>query len=219
MVRSPWPGDPNPLVCLMSLRRKIKRRGQAPEQVLEIVYEPLPQGQRQPVSRELREELPRLHALMQDDPGAAVTELRAWIAREPNPMLFNWLGLAFGALDDIPAVEETIRENYRRNPQYLFARVNHAELCLRDGDLAGALEAFGGSFDLRRLIGGRNRVHVSEAAAYLYVVGLYHLKAGDLAEAQKTYEMLEEVAPGERATERLRQLLRPPLGDLFSRSR
>jgi hypothetical protein len=72
-----------------------------------------------------------------------VTELLAWIAREPNPMLFNWLGMAYGVLGDVEAVRETVRENYRKNPKYLFARLNHAELCLRDGDLAGAREALG----------------------------------------------------------------------------
>lgn len=193
----------------------MRRRNRAPQRLYPIVYGPMEQPWVARLAPEVRDALPGLHALVLDDPRAAVTELRAWIEREPLPMLYNWLSGAYDALGDVAAVEETTRENYRSNPQYLFARINYAELCLRDGDLAGALEALGGSFDLRRLIGGRKRVHVSEAAAYPYAVGLYHLKAGDRAEAKKMYGMLEEVAPGERPTQRLRQLLRPGR-DLFS---
>jgi tetratricopeptide (TPR) repeat protein len=191
----------------MSLRRKMRRRSRAPDDLLEIVYEPLPQGQHASMSEELRETLPGLHERMTDDPGAAVPELRAWIAREPNPMLFNWLGMAYGLLGDVEAARETARENYRRNPRYLFARLNHAELCLRDGDLAGALQALGGSLDIHAVLGGRRRAHVSEVAGYFYAAGLYHLASGDRGAAARLYAMLAQVAPEEPATEALGEML------------
>jgi tetratricopeptide (TPR) repeat protein len=194
------------------------RRGKRkPESLLEIVYEPLRHGVHAGLSNDLRDALPRLHTLVHDDPRTAVTELRTWIARESNPMLFNWLGTAYGALGDVEAVRETVRENYRKNPHYLFARLNHAELCLQDDDLAGAREALGESFDIRAVLGGRRRVHVSEVAGYFYAVGLYHVEAGDLDAADRAYDLLAEVAPDERLTEELRRVLRPRLRDLFSR--
>jgi hypothetical protein len=61
-------------------------------------------------------------------------------------MFFNWLSGAYSVLGDVHGVEETVRENYQRNPQYLFARVNYAELCLRDGDPDGAREALAGDW-------------------------------------------------------------------------
>jgi len=195
----------------------MRRRNRVLESFLEIVHEPLRLGWHARLSRELCDAMPTLHALVQDDPHAAVRELRGWIAREPNPMLFNWLGAAYGMLGDVEAVEQTVCENYRRNPKYLFARANYAEVCLRDGDLAGAREALGDSLDIRPLLGGRKRVHVSEVTAYFYAVGLYHIEAGDREAAEKVYEMLDEVAPGEAPTEALRRLLRPRLRDLFFR--
>jgi tetratricopeptide (TPR) repeat protein len=200
----------------MSTKRKL-RRNRAPGRSYEIVYEPMQQAWHARLSPEARDALPRLHALVHDDPRAAVTELRAWIAREPIPMFYNWLGSAYNALGDAEAAKNTVRENYQQNPQYLFARVNHAEICLRDGDLPGALEALGGTLDPRSVLGGRRRIHVSEAAAFFYVVGLYHFKAGDLPAADSTYDLLAEVAPGERCTEALRRLLHPRLRDLFVR--
>jgi tetratricopeptide (TPR) repeat protein len=195
----------------------MRRRGQAAGQLLEIVYGPMNHSWHSRLPRETREALPGLHALVRDDPGAAVTELRAWIAREPLPMFFNWLSGAYSALGDIEGVEKTVRENYERNPQYLFARVNYAELCLRDGDLDGAREALGGGLDIRALLGGRKRIHVSEFTGYFYAVGLYHIKAGDLDAAENIYRILKDAAPDELPTEELRRLLHPRLRDLFVR--
>jgi len=195
----------------------MRRRDRAHARYYEVVYGAIEQPWQARLSKETQEAFPRLHALVLDDPRAAVAELRAWIEREPLPMFFNWLSVAYGALGDTEGVRDTVRENYRRNPQYLFARLNYAELCLRDGELEGALEALGPALDIRRFLGGRRRIHVSEVAGYFYTVAIYHLKTGDRAAAEKIYEMLEEVAPEEGATEDLRRRLYPRLRDLFSR--
>jgi tetratricopeptide (TPR) repeat protein len=201
----------------MSLKRKMRRRSQAAGQLLEIVHGRMDQSWHSRLPRETRDAMPGLHALVYDDPGAAVRELRAWIEREPLPMFFNWLGAAYSALGDTRGAEDTVRENYRRNPQYLFARVNYAELILRDGDLDGALEALGGGLDIRALLGGRKRVHISELTAYFYAVGLYHIKAGDRPAAEHIYGILKDAAPDEIATEELRRRLYPRFRDIFSR--
>lgn len=193
------------------------RRRRSPQRLYEVVYGPFELPWHKRLSKEVRASLPRLHALVHDDPRAAVTELRAWIEREPMPMFFNWLSTALSALGDVQAIEETVRENYRRNPQYLFARVNYAELCLRKEDLPAALEALGTALDIRPFLGGRKRVHVSEFASYFYAVGLYQIQAGDRDAAERVYEMLEEVAPEERTTEELRRRLHPRRRDLFVR--
>lgn len=201
----------------MSSKRKIRRRGQGAGQMLEIVYGAMEQSWHSRLSRETREALPELHALVRDDPRAAVAELGRWIAREPLPVFYNWLGAAYSALGDVQGVEDTVRENYRRNPQYLFARVNYAELCIRDGDLDGAREALGGGLDIRALLGGRKRVHISELMGYFYAVGLYHIEDGDFAAAENIYRILKDAAPDAPAVEELRRRLHPRLRDLFVR--
>lgn len=201
----------------MSNRRKKRGAARMPSGLYEIVHGPMRNKWFAQISQEARDAMPGLHALMQEDPRAAVTELRAWIEREPNPMLFNWLGAALEAVGDKSAAKDVVRENYRRNPGYLFARVNYATICLHEGDLAGVREALGENLDIRPFLGGRKRVHVSEAVAFFYVVALYRLKTGDPETAEKFYETLEAIAPGEPATLDLRRRLRPGLRDLFSR--
>lgn len=200
----------------MSTKRKMRRNGKGAAQLLDIVYGPMEQSWHSRLPRETREAMPALHALVRDDPRAAVRELRAWIAREPLPMFFNWLSAAYSALGDIQGVEDTVQENYQRNPRYLFARVNYAELCIRDGDLDEAREALGG-LNVHALLGGRHRIHISELTGYFYAVGLYHIEAGDLAAAENVYGILKDAAPDDPATEELRRRLHPRLRDLFVR--
>ena len=201
----------------MSAKRKKRRRSQAPAQMLEIVYDAMEHPWHARLSRETRDALPGLHALVLDDPRSAVTELGAWIEREPLPMFYNWLSMAYSALGEVEAVKDVVRENYRTNPRYLFARLNYAELCLDDGDLDGAREALGPGPDIRALLGGRKRVHVSEVAGYYYAVALYHLATGDRDAAEKMYALLEDVAPAEPPTQALRRRLHPRLRDLLFR--
>lgn len=184
---------------------------------MEVVRDPLPQSWHLKLPSDIREAMPRLHALVNEDPRAAVAELRALIEREPSPVFYNWLSAAYSALGDVEALNDVVRENYRRNPQYLFARVNYAELCIHSGDLASAREALGAGFDLRPLLGGRKRAHISEVTGFFYAVGLYHLEAGDLYAAEQAYELLKNVAPDEPPTEELRRMLHPRLRDIFGR--
>jgi tetratricopeptide (TPR) repeat protein len=189
----------------MSTDRKLRRRKRASQKLYEIVYGPLDQLGH--ISSETRSALGRLYTLVRDDPRAAVTELPGWIEREPLPIFYNWLSVAYAALGEFDAVRNTVRENYRRNPRYLFARANYAQQCLRDGDLAGMREALGESLDLRPLLGTRKRVHVSEVAAYFYAVARYHMETGDRPAAESAYELMVEVAWEEPRTRELGRLL------------
>jgi tetratricopeptide (TPR) repeat protein len=201
----------------MSNKRKKRRAPRMPSGLLEIVHGPMRNTWLAQLSQEARDAMPGLHALMREDPRAAVTELRAWIEREPNAMFFNWLSAALETVGEKSAANDVIRENYRRNPGYLFARVGYATICLHDGDLAGVREALGESLDVRALLGARKRIHVSEAVAFFYIVALYRLETGDRETAEKFYQALEEIAPDDPATKDLRRRLRPRLRDLFSR--
>jgi hypothetical protein len=179
----------------------------AQRRAYEVVHGPLDLPWMARASPEAREALSGLHALVLHDPGAAVTPLREWIAREPLPIFFNWLSVAYGALGKAELEAEAVRENYRRNPGYLFARVNYAQQCLREKNLDGMREALGASLEIGPLLGSRKRVHVSEVAAYFYAVALYHLEREDRAAAEKVSRMLSEIAWGEPRTRELGRLL------------
>jgi tetratricopeptide (TPR) repeat protein len=194
------------------LRRTLaRRRDVSPSREadgFEIVYGPLLRHPWQ--TPEMNQRIRRLHHLANTAPAEAVPELLATIERHPEvPIFYNYLAAAYLSLGDDGRAEEVIEENYRRNPDYLFARVNHAEICIRDGDLEGAAEALGGAFDLRALYPDRRQFHVSEVVAFTYAVGLYHLETGDWEAADVCHVLLHRIAPEDRTTDAFCRIMHP----------
>ncbi|HEX8693830.1 MAG TPA: hypothetical protein VF746_15515 [Longimicrobium sp.] len=175
---------------------------------IEIVYDKLHRYDWQ--TPEMDAVITRLHRLANESPREAIPELLRMVERHPHvPLFYNYLAVAYSAVGDHERADETIEENYRRNPDYLFARVNYAELCLRDGDLEGCLQALGERLDLQALYPHRRRFHISELTGFTYAVGLYQLKTGDRDAARSSLELLRLVAPGDRATKALERRLHP----------
>lgn len=97
--------------------------------------------------------------------------------------------------------------NYERNPDYLFARLNHAQFCLLNGRLDEIPIIFGDNFDLKLLYPHRNKFHISEFIGFSAVMIEYFIRIGDLEQAEIRYQMLEQIAPDAPATKKLGQLL------------
>jgi len=194
------------------LRRALARRQNVPfrraAEGYDIVYGPLHRYPWQ--TPELNAQVARLNHLVNEAPAEAIPELVALIERHPDvPVFYNYLSAAYAGVGDDERVDEVIAENYRRNPDYLFARLNHAEICIQDGNLEGAAEALGGSLDLRALYPHRSQFHVSEVVGFTYAVGLYHLKTGNWEAADACHLRLHRVAPGDRTTEAFCRMMNP----------
>ena len=150
----------------------------------------------------------RLHDQAQTQPREAIPELLKWIEEYPDmPLLYNYLGAAYSNSDQLEKAEAMILENYRRNPDYLFARLNYAELCLVRRDYDKVEEIFESKYDLKALYPERTRFHISEVASFMGVVGLYFLEIGKRENAEKYYEILQEIAPDYPVVDKLRARL------------
>jgi hypothetical protein len=145
----------------------------------------------------------RLHGrIIRNDVGPDfVREAEGLVEAYPYaPVFYNYLALAYGSNGQGERTNQVIRDALARFPGYLFARVNHAERAVNDGDLELAEEMLGPEMELRTLYPGRKRFHVSEFTGYYSTVGRYKLARGDRAGALAILAMLAEVAPDESAT-------------------
>ena len=211
----------------MTKRRRKKRtssRGpQDPDTVhivtYEITDEPILDRQYRRLPKKVKDSINRLYESIQNQPLEAIPELLEWIEKYPNvPLFYNYLSVAYSRSGQDQKVEEVIRENYRRNPEYLFARLNYGELCLSKRDYDRIPELFDHKFDLKLLYPKRNRFHISEVMGFMGLFGAYFFEIGDREMAQKYYEFLEQIDPSHVYTRRLRRKLFPgPLRRLLSR--
>lgn len=176
----------------------------------EITSEPLYDRQYKRLPNQVKDAIVRLYQDSQIRPHQAIPELLALIKRYPKlAMLYNYLGIAYSNAGQLEKSEEVIRENYRHNPDYLFARLNYAELYRVQGDYEKIAEIFEHKFDLKLLYPHRKRFHISEVVNFMGLMGLYFFKTGEREAAESHYQILKEIAPGYPMTMLLRRELRP----------
>ena len=162
------------------------------------------------LSRATKTELQRLYQLARTNPRAAAPQLMAALLRYPQvPSIFNYLFVAFSAMGDIKRAEAIVLENLRLHPDYLFARVNYAEMCLGRGEPDKVPEILGEQLDLKQLYPERDRFHVSEVVGFYGVVGFYYWQTGRPKEAALCYDLLRRLAPQHQLTQRLKSKLQP----------
>lgn len=178
----------------------------------QITSEPLaaPQdgGPPRHVRDALHDEIEELHDLVRDDPAAVVERLKLLIEQYPDwGLLYNWLGAAYSRLGDMDNAEATAFLLYSRQPDYLFAKVNYAQLLLRRGDLDGVAKVFNETFDLKLLYPRRDVFHLSEFVAFCNITIEYLMRRGEVDAAHSLFDVLEELAPDHEVTRGLRSVM------------
>jgi tetratricopeptide (TPR) repeat protein len=176
----------------------------------EITSEPIIDGPFSRLPEHVRDSLERLYALAQRRPRQAIPELEKLLQLYPNvPTIYNYLSVAYSLAGEKEKAEQMIVENYRLHPEYLFARLNQAQICLQKSDYAAIPAIFDHKFDLQLLYPKRKRFHISEMAGFMGVIGQYFYATGERALAENAYEILRELAPKHIYTRRLKRLLYP----------
>nr|VFJ68889.1 MAG: hypothetical protein BECKFM1743C_GA0114222_105021 [Candidatus Kentron sp. FM]VFJ73281.1 MAG: hypothetical protein BECKFM1743A_GA0114220_107061 [Candidatus Kentron sp. FM]VFK16153.1 MAG: hypothetical protein BECKFM1743B_GA0114221_104051 [Candidatus Kentron sp. FM] len=142
----------------------------------------------------VKDDIERLYEQIWTKPRKAIPGLLEWIEKYPDvPTLYNYLTAAYSQSGQRKKTREVIEKNYQRNPDYLFARLNYANLCIRDGDYGKVGEIFEHKFDLKLLYPQRKRFHVTEVAGFMSTTGTYFFYAGKRESAEKCYELLEQI--------------------------
>ena len=177
----------------------------------DITDEPLDNRDIKRLPSQVQERIDDLYELAQHDPTQAIPELERLIATYPHvPTFYNYLSIAYLAAGDQEQATALVREAYRRHPQYLFARVNYANLCLQQREIGKIPGIFAHTFDLKQLYPHRTRFHVSEFTGFAWVMCRYFCAIGERETAALYYQMLKHVAPRHPMTKQAKRSLSPP---------
>ena len=178
----------------------------------EITTEPIIDGPYKRLPEDVKATLERLYTLAQTRPRQAIPELEILLHTYPHvPNIYNYLSIAYSAAGEKEKAEHIVAENYRRHPEYLFARLNYAEICLMKNDTAAIPSIFNNNFDLKLLYPKRKRFHISEVRGFMGVIGLYFHAIGQHELAQNIYDVLHHIAPHHTYTKRLKRLVHPTI--------
>ena len=149
----------------------------------------------------VEERLPALHEMVKSNPKQAIPELLTLKENYPDiPVLYNYLCMAYEFTGNRAASREIIIENYQKSPDYLFAKINYAQVCLYEGNTDKIPEIFDGKFDLSLIYPERTRYHVSEFTGFAGVMCAYFASIGKTETAHVFYKTLLKLAPNEGTT-------------------
>jgi len=127
-----------------------------------------------------------IHERSPDNPKKARKEVEQLLTQYPyQPEIMNLLTYLYLARRKVRKADRLIVENYRFNPDYLHAKINYADYCIRKGKKDEISKIFDQKFDLRLLDPKRCVFHLSEYRGLMVLMGFYHLslKNKDAAEA------------------------------------
>jgi len=143
-------------------------------------------------------------------PERYIERLERLLAAHPEfPLLWNQLSIAYMAQGNQEKCFFYIEEGYRQHPDYLFARVGYANLCMKRNEVEKVIDIFDGCFDLARLYPDRDVFHTSEVVAFYHCVGCYLYSVGHVGNAYICYDMLQKIAPESPHTLQLGAKLAP----------
>jgi tetratricopeptide (TPR) repeat protein len=177
----------------------------------EITDEPLDNRDIKKLPSQVQARTDDLYELAQYDPTQAIPELERLMTTYPHiPTFSNHLSIAYLAAGDQEQATALVREAYRRHHQYLFAKVNYANLCLHQGEIGKIPGIFAHTFDLKQLYPHRTRFHVSEFTGFAGVMCRYFCAINERETAALYYQMLKQVAPRHPMTTHAKRVLYPP---------
>ena len=174
----------------------------------EVTFEPTADPPFEALPPEVQERYRVLYEAVEARPAECIAELEALVSSYPQvPKFFNLLTAAYTHSGQAAKAEAHIGEAMERHPDYLFARLNYAELCLRQGKLDAIPGIFDHKFDLSLLYPGRKVFHVTEVVSFAGVMAQYFIATGRRDTAEVYRKTLREIAPGHPMTRLVENLM------------
>lgn len=161
----------------------------------EITDEPIQEPAYRRLPKAVKEKLEDLYPVAQRHPQQAIPELTELKRKYPRvPQIYNYLAVAYSYAGEKEKAEEITQENIRKNPNYLFARINQAQLLLAKKEYDKIPEVFENKYDLQMLYPKRRKFHISEVANFMGIMGLYFFRTNQRDMAEKYNDVLQEIA-------------------------
>ena len=176
----------------------------------EITYEPIFEPSFRKLPKRVKDRVEPLLYEARRHPKETIPELLDLIKKYPRvPVFYNYLSIAYNRMGDSEKEEEAVLANIKKNPNYLFAKINYVQILLHRKEYEKIPEVFNYKFDLKQLYPKRKQFHISEIVNFMGLIGIYFYEIGEYDAAQAYYEILQDIAPKEPASRMLKRKLHP----------
>lgn len=138
----------------------------------------------------------------------AKKKVEAFLTKHPHhPEILNLLTYVYLSCRKMTKANRLIEENYHHNPDYLFAKINYADLCLRKKKPEKIPEVFNYKLNLPELYPNKKMFHISEFRGFMVLMGFYHLSIGKHRAAEGYHYLAARLDPQHSSTKILEKKL------------
>ena len=195
--------------CLLNDQKNMIVNDVISELEYKITDEPVNDNDIRKLLEEVQNKLDDLYDELHINPKNCIEDLEILIERYSHiPQFYNYLYVAYAQIGEITKANNIMKENYKKNPTYLFALLNYSEYLINNGDFTKVSEVLNNKFDLNLLYPDRDTFHTTEVVNFHGVVGLYFFLAGKTEKALKCLKILKALSPMDAHTKRLNEHLR-----------
>lgn len=160
-----------------------------------VSFEAMPQALKEQLSEQDLQRYLELLQLVQMRPREVYKEVKEFAERLSNvPEVINLLTFAHIQNHRIVEAEKLIEDTFTKYPEYLFARINYADQCVRKKKLDKIPEIFP-TFDLQKLCPEKEVYHTSEFRGFLIMMAHYCRAKKEQEKAIHYYEAAKNVEP------------------------
>jgi uncharacterized protein YecA (UPF0149 family) len=173
-----------------------------------ITTNPAFQDNRDHITPSLKWQLEKLYPKIQKGDKTVIDKLLNLVERHPkNPQLKNYLSSAYITSGNYKKGVEVNEWILKEHPGYLFGWLNKAQQLINDGKPEMAPGILGKDMELKSLYPDRDLFHLAEVTGFFKLAIMYFAAIGDLGQAEKRLQILEEIAPEHPDTKSARDQL------------
>jgi tetratricopeptide (TPR) repeat protein len=149
-----------------------------------------------------------LHVQIQENPEKSIDALVELYRRQPQvPEIANLLTYGYLRLKKRAESEALIEKTYHDFPNYLIAKINFADQCLRLNKIDQIPKIFGNVFELNALYPDQKKFHFAEFRGFQVVMGFYYCETNQKEKAEECYQLAFQVDPLHPSVSALEQRL------------
>ena len=178
----------------------------------EITYDAIEHRSLKKLPKNIRNNIADLHDKAHYRPKEIIPELKKLAEKYFNvPILMNYLSAAYSRIGDFKNAEKVVLKNYKRHPNYLFAKINYAQICLENNEFEKIPIIFDNKFDLCLLYPHRKEFHFTEFVSFNGITCRYFMEIGEREKADAYFKLLKSIAPRNKTTKIIKRVLYPSL--------
>ena len=177
---------------------------------MKISFDPIVDSLSQKLPADDLSHFVHLHEKAQVSPRLVRHDIEGLHFKYPDiPEIGNLYCFVLLQLREVNKAESLIRDTFKKHPEYLFAKINYADQCLRKKQPHKITEIFPKTFDLEKLYPGKTLFHYSECRGFWVMLAHYFLTISNRGKAEEYYAKAYKLDPAHPTVIALEKKLYP----------